>query len=400
MFRFTLIHQARKSRARCGQLQTPHGTLSTPAFVFCATKGAIKGVSTETMRSLNTAIILSNTYHLHVYPGYAWVAKHGGLHKIMDWSGPMMTDSGGFQIFSLGHGGVSQEIKGKGQNRKRYPVKITEKGATFRSYRDGSSLTLTPELSMTIQHALGADLVMPLDECTPFHQSYRQTQEAMERSHRWEMRSLKMFQKLNTSGQQTLYGIVQGGVHPDLRQQSVDFVNQTGFWGQAIGGSLGRDHHEMHDVVSRTSALMDPARPKHLLGIGYVRDILHGVRCGLDTFDCVHPTRLARHGGALITAHYWQDANEPIHTRESLNISRSLFADDQRPIDDQCLCPTCQQYTRAYLHYLWKSQELLALTALTIHNVFYMNRLMAEIRAHIPHDTLDQVYHRFLAPSP
>lgn len=378
---------------RCGILSTPHGTVETPAFIFCATKAAIKGLSPEEMRQAGTQIILSNTYHLMIQPGEDVVAHHGGLQEFTGWKGPMLTDSGGFQIFSLGHGSVANEIKGKRHSdRPKTLLKITEEGACFKSYTDGRLHLLTPERSMEIQRKLGADLIVVLDECTPFHVDKAYTQASMHLSHRWADRCLRAFEA-DGDGRQALYGIVQGGVYEDLRQEAADFVSSRPFFGHAIGGSLGANKNQMHDIVAKTMACLDPRRPVHLLGIGGLSDIFNGVRQGIDTFDCVHPTRLARHGGALIPYAQW---DEDLKGKEHLNLRNGRFRLDQNPIDATCGCATCQTFSRGYLHHLLKAQELLAHRALTLHNVYFMNRLMAAIRKAIALGTLEDERKKWL----
>lgn len=388
-FNFTITTQAADSRARTGLLTTPHGTVETPAFIFCATKAAMKGIAPADMRAANTQIILSNTYHLMLNPGPERVAKAGGLHQFMGWDGPMFTDSGGFQIFSLGHGSVAEEIKGRRSSRREKSlVKITNEGARFRSYVDGSLHLLTPERSIDIQRKLGADLIVVLDECTPFHVDKKYTERSMHLSHAWALRSYAEFARHN-DGKQALYGIVQGGIYPDLRKISTDFVNSQDFFAHAVGGSLGADKSQMYDVVAMTMANLAPERPVHLLGIGGISDILTGVEHGIDTFDCVHPTRLARHGGALL-----RPALHPVtktSRREHINLRNQIFQEDFSPLDPECGCSTCQNFTRAYLHYLLKANELLVMQALSIHNVFTMNRLLADIRRGIQQQTLAQV---------
>ncbi len=384
-FSFSYHYPSSKSRARLGHLQTPHGVVETPAFIFCATKAAIKAVTPDQMRACGTQFILSNTYHLMLQPGAEIVAKMGGLHRFMGWDGPMLTDSGGFQIFSLGHGSVAAEIKGKRMgSRPKTLLKITEEGARFKSYIDGSTHLLTPEKSIEIQRLLGPDLVVVLDECTPFHVDKVYTQRSLDMSHRWGVRSLQEFQR-HDDGRQSLYGIIQGGVYEDLRREACDFVNGQPFFGHAIGGSLGADKEQMYDVVAMAAQRLDPSRPIHLLGIGGVRDIFEGVAQGIDTFDCVHPTRLARHGGALV---------RPPHAlkegADHINLRNSSCREDPNPIEPDCSCPTCQTYSRAYLHHLLKAQELLAMTLITMHNVAFMNRLLTAIRTAISQGRLDE----------
>ena len=297
------------SKERLGILSCPHGIVETPNFIFCATKAAMKGVTPAMVKNENSQIILSNTYHLMLQPGSSIVRKAGGLHKFSGWDGPMLTDSGGYQIFSMGFGSVSNEIKSNRNTEalgwKKTLLKIDDDGALFKSYMDGSLHYLTPEESIKIQRDLGADFIVVLDECTPFNVDKEYTKESMRRSHRWAIRSMKEFLNIPSEqsdmvNKQALYGIVQGGIYSDLRDESIDFVNSNPFFGVAIGGSLGSDKATMHSIVSYTRSRIKGNRPVHLLGIGGVRDIFHGVRCGIDTFDCVHPTRIGRHGSALV----------------------------------------------------------------------------------------------------
>eukprot|EP00903_Cladosiphon_okamuranus_P010834 g10235.t1 len=441
-FSFTVERKCTEgSKARCATLSTPHGDVQTPAFIFCATKAAIKGLSAEAMKECGTQIILSNTYHLLVQPGGEMIEKMGGLQKATRWEGPMLTDSGGYQIFSMGHGSVGDEIKGR-RGAEGTPefapslVSIGEKGARFKSYHDCSIKSLTPERSIEIQRQLGADLIVVLDECTPFHVDKEYTESSMRRTHRWAMRSLREFID-GDSGAQALYGIVQGGVYPDLRKEAVEFVNNAPFFGVAVGGSLGADKATMHRVVSETMANVRPDRPVHLLGIGGIADIFHGVRQGIDTFDCVHPTRLGRHGGALVKASFWEREREReleaeeaaaegavstgdrqgggaargrggggrsakrqrVVPREHVNLLKGRYADDHRPIDEDCGCPTCRGgYTRAYINHLGRAGELLGGTLVSQHNVFFMNELMASIREAIREGRLDEEEKKWLAP--
>lgn len=376
---------------RLGKLQTPHGIVETPAFIFCATKAAIKGATPQDMWDANTQIILSNTYHLMLQPGADTVEKLGGLHKMMGWNGPMLTDSGGFQIFSLGHGSVSNEIKGKRTNHRPSSVlKISEDGARFKSYLDGREILLTPELSMDIQRKLGPDLAVMFDECTPFHVDKSYTQRSMNLSHRWGLRSLNHF-KRHDNGAQALYGIVQGGVYPDLRKESATFVNENEFFAHAVGGSLGASQEQMYEVVGMAMSHLSKDRPVHLLGIGGVRDIFVGASLGIDTFDCVHPTRLARHGGALIRATGDEIERQGYRLpqgREHINLRNAVYAQDNRPIDDTCGCKTCQNFSRGYLNHLLRAGELLGMQAITIHNIYFMNRLLKAVRQAISEDRL------------
>jgi len=388
MFKFDIHFQLAHSKARLGKLTTPHGVVETPAFIFCATKAAIKGATPQSMLKENTQIILANTYHLMLQPGPELMQKMGGLHKFMGWDGPMLTDSGGFQIFSLGHGSVAEEVKGnRGSTRPKSLLKINEEGATFKSYIDGKMHLLTPEYSIQIQRALGADLIVVLDECTPFHVDKSYTERSMHLSHRWAERSLREFER-GPSGIQALYGITQGGVYPDLRKISADFVNSLPFFGHAVGGSLGANKVQMEEVVQMAMESLDPTRPVHLLGIGGISDIFYGVQQGVDTFDCVHPTRLARHGGALVPPSVWENLGENPKGREHINLRNARFREDVRPIDESCGCETCKTFSRGYLHHLLKAGELLVMQALTLHNVHFMNRLLTSIRKAISEDRL------------
>jgi len=371
-FSFEILSQDPGSRARTGRLTTPHGTVNTPAFIFCATKAATRVATAQQLRDLGTEIILSNTYHLMLQPGSEHVEKRGGLQEFTGWRAPMLTDSGGFQIFSLGHGLVADEIKGRGaRSNNKTLQKITEEGATFKSYRDGSTHTLTPEKAITVQQQLGADLILVLDECTPFHVDKAYTEKSMQLSHRWALRSLKQFQATDT-GKQALYGIVQGGVYEDLRLDAGAFIASQPFFGQAVGGSLGADAPQMDAVVGYAMKNLDMKKPTHLLGIGGIRDIWTQVAFGIDSFDCVHPTRLARHGGAL----YY-------NKRERLNLRNARYAHDDRPLIEGDGCPTCQQHSRAYLHHLVRAGEPLGYLLLALHNIAFMNKLMRDVRAAI-----------------
>lgn len=334
----------------------------------------------EQVKKAGTQIILSNTYHLMLQPGADLVESMGGLHDFMGWQGPMLTDSGGFQIFSLGHGSVADEIKGRGGRnaREKSILKITEEGAEFRSYLDGRKFFLTPESSIDIQRKLGADLIVQLDECTPFHVDKAYTERSMLMSMRWGDRSLGEW-KRKDDGRQVMYGIVQGGVYPDLRKESCEYTKNRDYFGTAIGGSLGSDKTQMYEVVSYCVPYIHPDRPVHLLGIGGIADILKNVRHGIDTFDCVSPTRLARHGWALKKG----------ADRERLNIRNAPFMASKNPIDGSCGCDTCKNHSLGYIHHLFKAKELLGMQLLSVHNVFTMNRLLSEIREAIAKGSLD-----------
>lgn len=385
-FKFEITHRDPRSKARLGKLTTPHGTIDTPNYIFCGTKASIKNLNPFQMREAKTDIILSNTYHLMIQPGADIVEKMGGLHNFMQWDGPMMTDSGGFQIFSMGHGSVADEIKGRNKGgREKSLLKISEQGAQFKSYRGGETMMLTPESSIEIQRKLGADLIYQLDECTAFHNDREYTEKSMERSHRWGDRSLLEFARTHT-GRQALYGIVQGGVYEDLRKRSIAWTRDRAFFGTAIGGSLGGSREQFHEIVSWHAELVHPERPVHLLGIGAIRDIFACVRQGIDTFDCVSPTRIARHGWAL------QRGNP----EERENLRNARYKDDPTPLDPSLGIPASSVYSKAYIHHLFKAGEMLGMQIVAQHNVAVINRLMREVRAAIKDGTLDQLEKEWL----
>ena len=394
-FSWRIKNFSTNSKARTGTISTPHGKIDTPAFIFCATKAALKSFTTKEAKENNTQIILSNTYHLMLQPGSEVIANHGGLHKFINWDGPMLTDSGGFQIFSLGHGSVADEIKGSSNiKRNKSLLNINEEGSLFKSYVDGAFKLLSPEKSIEIQRNLGADLILVFDECTPFHVDKTYTSSSMKRSHRWATRSYNRFQSnilykpgFGSAGEQKLYGIVQGGTYDDLREESIDFnVNKIDTFGIAIGGSLGSSKEEMYRVVNFTAPKLGNKHPIHLLGIGDPRDIWSLVKSGVDTFDCVSPTRLARHGSALTRGKVGK-----------INIKNKKYANQMSPIDETCNCPTCSNYTLAYIHHLFKAGELLGLQIVTAHNIFFMNKLMSDIRKSIENDNLEEAEKEWLS---
>lgn len=379
---FSFEFQEYPNGSRLGKIITPHGVIETPAFAFCGTRATLKGLFPS--QFCKSQILLCNTYHLHLQPGSELIRSFGGLHKFTGWNGPIFTDSGGYQIFSLGYGSVSSEIKGK-RCGKRSIIDLSENGAVFRSYIDGSIYTLTPEISIDIQNNLGSDIALVLDECTPFNITESYTYNSMLRSKRWATRSLEHFKKIN-SGKQALYGIIQGGVYEYMREESAEFINSNDFFGTAIGGTLGRTKDQMYEVLSYTSKYIKKSRPTHLLGIGCISDIINTVEFGIDTFDCVHPTRIARHGGALVNPE-----QRDIKEREHINILNSKYKNDQDPIDKNCNCETCRNFSKGYLHHLLKSKELLAMSAITIHNVEFMNNLMHEIRESIRSNSFNEI---------
>ena len=378
-FSFDITHKDPKSRARTGRLKTPHGEIETPNYIFCGTKAAIKALSPAQMHEAKTDIILSNTYHLMLQPGADLIEKMGGLHAFTGWNGPMLTDSGGFQVFSLGEGTMANEIKGKNKGHDNQSLmEINEHGAVFRSYVDGRKINLTPELSMDIQRKLGADLLMQFDECTAYSDSEEYTRRAMRMSQRWGDRSLAQFAR-HDNGAQALYGIVQGGVYQDQRRESAEYTADRPFFGTAIGGCLGGTNEEMQGIVEWSAPFIHPLRPVHFLGIGRIRDVFSFVRLGIDTFDCVIPTRLARHGTAFMKG-------EP---GETVNITNARYREDNTPLDERIDCPASQNFSRAYIHHLFKAGEILGMQILAQHNVAVINTLMREVREAIRAGRLD-----------
>ena len=365
------IH-ARDGAARTGTLHTAHGPISTPAFIPLATKATVRGLESPEVADLGYELILGNTFHLFVSPGHERIADAGGLHDFMGWDRALITDSGGFQVFSLAHGHVADEVKGSGRrsNEQGAILEIAEEGVRFRSYRDGVERFLSPEASMEIQAALHSDIALVFDECTPYRADRDYTARSTERTHRWLDRCLEWHDR-HGPRDQAVFGIVQGGVHEDLRRRSAQRVSEAAVDGIAIGGTLGRDKEEMRGVLELTSPLLPADAPKHLLGIGEVDDLLGGIGLGLDIFDCAVPTRLARHGVALVP--------DP-ERRFRLDLRKSGFAGSREPIVDGCPCPACARHDRDYVSYLSRAEELTAVRLLVLHNLTWMERLVAGAR--------------------
>jgi queuine tRNA-ribosyltransferase len=390
---FTVRTRVPGGRARTGTLHLAHGDVSTPAFVPLATKGAVKTLEPRDVAALGYELILGNTFHLLLAPGPALVQQFGGLHSFMRWDGPIITDSGGFQVFSMGHGGVADEIKGRGRGGGSFDgagstgaiLSIDEEGVRFRSYVDGGERFLSPETSMSVQAALGSDIALVFDECTPFHVTREYTERSMERTHRWLERCLRWHDERGPAGQ-VVYGIVQGGVEHDLRVVSSGAIGASGCDGIAIGGSLGQDKAQMHTVVGWTTDELERVagdKPRHLLGIGDVDDLIAGVEMGIDTFDCAMPTRLGRHGVALVP--------DP-EARWRVDLAKGRWRESGEPILDGCPCPACSAgFSRAYLHYLLRAGELTALRLVTMHNLSFISRLMGDLRAAIDACRLPEV---------
>jgi queuine tRNA-ribosyltransferase len=360
-FHFDLA--ATQKRARAGIFHTPHGDIHTPIFAPVGTQATVKSVTPAQLDELGASLVLANTYHLYLRPGAELVASLGGLHSFMQWPHPILTDSGGFQVFSLA------------ENRK-----IDEDGVTFKSHIDGSLHRLTPENSIAIQEHLGADIVMAFDECAP-PDDRPYNERALARTHAWAERCLHAHGRSD----QALFGIVQGGIFPDLREQSAAFIASLGFPGNAIGGlSVGETKAEMHAMLEVVDAVLPEDKPRYLMGVGAPEDLVNGVIRGVDIFDCVLPTRLARHHAAI--------------TRTGrINLVNAIHQDDPRPITESCTCYTCQHFSRAYLRHLIIAKEMLAATLLTLHNLYTLLQLMKALRQSIIEGTLETFAAQFFA---
>lgn len=387
---FTSRRPDPRSPARLGTLVTPHGSVETPAFVVVGTQAAVKSLQPHEVAALGAQAVLCNTYHLYLRPGPDLVADLGGLHGFMGWPGPMFTDSGGYQVFSLGFGkehGIGKIVgmfPDEDPRDRRRPTRdaaaqaklsrVDDDGVTFRSHLDGSTHRLTPESSILIQEKLGADVILAFDEPTsPLHdEAY--TALALERTHRWAERSLAAKRRTD----QALYGIVQGGAFQRLRESSAAFIGGMPFDGFAIGGSLGTSKRDMDHVLDWSIPALSEDRPRHMLGIGEPEDLFRCVERGIDTFDCVAPTRHARHG-VLMTA------DGP------LTITKAAYREDDGPVDPECGCLTCTTFSRAYLRHLFVAEELLAYTLATTHNLAFVLGLMARIRAALANDSLGEL---------
>ncbi|MBL4588074.1 tRNA-guanosine(34) transglycosylase [Candidatus Babeliales bacterium] len=374
MLKFEVIHQSKKSRARVGRIHTAHGIIETPSFVAVGTNGVIKALDSTMIEKLEVQLMFCNTYHLMVQPGADTVESFGGLHSFMNRKGPIITDSGGFQVFSLKYGGVARELKSKGTKvGSGCVLKINEEGVLFRSYRDGSPLLLTPETSIAAQKQLGADIIVSFDELPPYHMDPRALRKSLDRTHRWEERSIQAHQA--NPKNQSIYAVVHGGIDKKMRQESVEFLSKLPFDGYAIGGSVGKNREEMMDMLAFVMPKLPENKPNHLLGIADLPSIERIVPLGVDTFDSAHPTKCARHG-LLFT---FQGMKK---------IKQAIFARDSSPIDPTCDCLTCLNYSSGYVHHLFKARELTALSLATIHNIAHMTRLMKQMREAILNDEI------------
>jgi len=364
-FSFTLLAQC--GNARAGLFATPHGEVETPRFMPVGTLANVKTVTPDQLELTGAQMILANTYHLHLQPGEEIVAEGGGLHRFMHWPGPILTDSGGFQVFSL------SEIR-----------EISEAGVAFRSPRDGQLIQLTPERSIQIQNALGADVIMAFDECPPYPASREAVAEATDRTYRWLERCIKVHQQPH----QALFGIVQGGVYPDLRQRAARAVAEFDLPGYAIGGvSVGEPAELIRPIVEATAPQLPADKPRYLMGVGSYREMVQAIAAGVDLFDCVIPTRLARHGNALVKGDRW-------------NLRNNRFRRDFTPLDADCPCYACKNFTRAYLNHLLRGHETLAYTLVSIHNITELVQFTQRIRQAILNQQFHQKFATLLSPSP
>ena len=355
-FRFKVLAKDKKTNARVGEIHTSHGVIKTPAFVPVGTQASIKSLTPDEMREIGVQLFFVNTYHMYLRPGIEIIEKFGGLRQFMGWDGPIITDSGGFQVFSLGRSDL---------------VKITDNGVEFRSHWDGSKHLFTPEASMKWQGQLGSDIHIAFDDCTAYPVTHGQAARSLRRTHAWAKRSLEAH-----SGVHALYGSIQGSVYEDLRKESAWFISAMDVDGIAIGGvAVGESKKEMVDVLDWVMPILPDKKPRHLLGVGEIDDIFALVERGIDTFDCVQPTRLARTGRLLIK-------------QNEIDITEIIYAEDVRPIEEGCPCYTCRHFSRGYVHHLFHVKELLAYRLATIHNLWFMHRLVQEIRESIGEGTL------------
>ncbi len=484
-FTFRVLQVDKKTKARVGEIRTPHGVIKTPAFVPVGTQGTVKSLTPEELETVGTQIFFVNTYHMYLRPGFSVIKKFGGLHRFMNWHHPIITDSGGFQVFSLARNQSGAQdtffkdvrqpydtdrhtssaslsetpsvytdtnanvYRGRGfsafQNGLAHPltnlVNITDDGVQFRSHWDGSKHLFTPELSMKYQWQLGSDIHIAFDDCTPYPATHEQAKVSMARTHRWAVRSLEAHQRCSSSRDpdsigrieksiqnssrlrsnnnlpQALYGVVQGSTFEDLRKESAKFIRSMDFDGIAIGGvSVGESKKEMAEVLGWVTPFLPYDKPRHLLGVGEIDDIFTLVESGMDTFDCVQPTRLARTGHVYIKekGKRKKPACSPRSTSVrrdgfceagrqgrvkgnwTFDITKRVFAEDAKPIDETCQCYTCHRFSRAYLHHLFSVRELLGYRLATIHNVHFINSLMCEIRTSIIDNTFLELKKKWL----
>ncbi len=366
MFSFKIKHKEKNCQARTGVISTKHGKIHTPAFIPVATQATVKALTPQQINEIGFDAILCNTYHLNLRPGPDLIKKMGGVQKFMSWNKPTFTDSGGFQVFSLNNG----------------LCEIDDEGVTFKSFIDQSKHRFTPEISMQVQRKIGADLIFAFDQCLDINADYETTERSLARTHAWALRSLKEFKKLNKNKTQALYGIVQGGRFSDLREESAKFIAEQDFDALAIGSIFGDPKEESRKLVEHTLRFLPENKTKHLLGIGAVEDLFTYVELGMDTFDCVLPTRLARVGYIYIRS----ESGGRLANKYRYRITNAKYALDKLPLDKNCDCYVCKNFTKSYIRYLFKANELLAYTLATYHNLHFFYNLMREIREAIEKD--------------
>ncbi|MBN2423244.1 tRNA guanosine(34) transglycosylase Tgt [Candidatus Woesearchaeota archaeon] len=397
---FKITHKNNGSRARTGILETPHGSIETPVFMVVGTKATVKALDPEDLKKIKTQIVLANTYHLTLSPGEKLIKeKFGSMREFMSWKGPMITDSGGFQVFSLGFGmehnvgklgnifPAESVFKNKTAEKQEKYAKIDENGVSFKSPIDGKKHRLTPETSIRIQEDLGADIILAFDECTsPLH-DHEYTEKALERTHRWAEQCIKAHKT-----KQRLLGIIQGGAFEDLRKKSSKFISSLDFPGYAIGGSLGNSKKDMHDILEWCIPNLPEEKPRHLLGIGAIEDLFECVERGIDMFDCVSPTRLARSGYLFVSP----TEKGSRQNKFRINIKNSANRTSAKPIDKTCDCYTCKNFSRAYLRHLFANNELLYHRLGSIHNLRFILRLMEKIRESIKKDKFTELKNKWL----
>jgi len=372
MFKFKIQKQSKKTLSRAGVIETAHGNFKTPVFMPCATAGAVKGISSEELKNIGFEIILSNTYHLFLRPGEKEIQKLGGLNRFMNWDRPMLTDSGGYQVFSLGKNfrDYAEEIK------EAILVNVKNDGVWFKSHIDGSKHFFSPEKVIEIQKDLSSDIVMVLDECTEYPATLKRAKDSMEITHTWAKRSIDYWRRFGNK-KQAIFGIVQGSVYPKLRRESVKYISSLGFDGLAVGGvSVGEGKANMKKIIRNVGPILPKDKPHYLMGIGEPEDIIFATKYGFDMFDCVLPTRLGRHGTCWVTKN-WSKFNK-------IDLRKSQFSQDKKTIMESCGCPSCKAgYSKAYINHLFKNNEMLGLRLASLHNLWILAELIRRIRRSI-----------------
>jgi len=376
MLKFEVIKSSKNNLARRGVISTTHGKIQTPFFMPCATVGAIKGISPQELKEIGFEIILANTYHLYLRPGEKNIKKLGGIHKFINWDRAILTDSGGYQVFSLGKNFTDYN----GKNLKTRLAKVTAKGVVFQSHLDGSKYNLSPEKVIDIQIDMDSDIIMVLDECTEYPAKKSRVKSSMEQTHQWAKRSIEYWKK-HKNNKQVLFGIIQGGIYKDLREESVKFISTLGFDGVAVGGvSVGEGKANMYKVMKWVGPLLPKDKPHYLMGVGEPEDILEAVKWGFDMFDCVLPTRLGRHGTVWVTKDWPLDLARGKNKFSKIDLRKSKYQTDKNIIMKNCQCPTCSQgFSRAYISHLIKEKEMLGMRLASLHNLYFIKELINNI---------------------